>query len=102
LQSAAKLPPRQPVNLLAGHLKRKSQQRSIRRGLFISCWAALALLAVDAWSTAQAWSGEQRQYVELRTNESKIAGERDRLLERNKRVEAQRLFVRQVDDERLP
>lgn len=102
LQSASKLPPRQPVNLVAGHLRRKSQQRSIRRGLLIACWVTLLLLAVDAWSTSQAWSGEQRQYAKLQANESKMGGERDRLLERNHAVEVERAFIRQVDDERLP
>ena len=102
LQSSAKLPPRQPINLVAGHLKRKSQQRSIRRGVLVACWAGLALLVVDAWSTAQSWSGEQRQYTELHANESKMAAERERLLERNQAFETERAFVRQVDEERLP
>ncbi len=102
LQSAAKLPPRQPINLVARHLKRKSQQRSIRRVLLIGSWLTLAFLAVDAWTSSQSWREEQRQYAALRANESKMGAERDRLLERNEAVQRERAFVQQVDDQRLP
>jgi len=102
LQSAAKLAPRQPINLVAGHLRRKSRQLSLRRGLLIGAWVCLALLGVDAWVTAQAWNQEQRQYTELQAYESKMGAERERLLERNKLVEKQRAFVKQVDGDRLP
>lgn len=102
LQTAAKLAPRQPINLVAGHLRRKSAQRSIRRGLLIASWVGLALLSVDAWVTAQAWREEQRQYAELKVRESKMGAEREHLVQRNEAVERERAFVKQVDSDRLP
>ena len=102
LQSAAKLPPRQPINLVAGHLKRKSQLHSIRRVLLITSWVALAFVTVDAWTSAQSWRGEQRQYAELEANESKMSAERERLQERNQAVERERAFVQRVEEGRLP
>jgi hypothetical protein len=102
LQSAAKLSPHQPVNLVAGHLRRKSQQRSIRRVLLIASWSVLLLLGIDVWSDAVSWQGEKRQYAELRAGEGKMGAERERLVERNQAVQRERAFIHQVDDERLP
>jgi hypothetical protein len=102
LQSVAKLPPRQPVNLVAGYLRRKSQQRSLRRVLLAATWAGLLFLAVDAWSRMVSWRQEKRQYSELSANEAKMNAERERLVERNNGVQRERAFVHKVDDERLP
>ena len=102
LQSVAKLPPRQPVNLVAGYLRRKSQQRSLRRILLAATWAGLLFLVVDAWSRMVTWRQEKRQYSELSANAAKMNTERDRLMERNKDVQRERAFVHKVDDERLP
>jgi len=102
LQTVAKLPPRHPVNLVAGHLKRKSRQRTIRRGLLAASWLLLLFLVVDAWSSARSWDVETRQYSDLQANEAKMSAERRRLTERNQAVRRERAFVRQVEDERLP
>ena len=102
LQTVAKMPPRQPINLLAGHLKRKSQQRAIRRVLLIASWVALAFLGVDTWTGAQSWRQEERQYRDLQANQSKMNAEREHLVVRNAAVQRQREFVKQVDDDRLP
>jgi hypothetical protein len=102
LQTVAKMPPRHPVNLVAGHLKRKSQQRTIRRTLLAASWMTLLFLAVDTWSNVLSWREEKRQYNELQSGEAKMAGERERLIERNQAVQREREFVRQVEDERLP
>jgi hypothetical protein len=102
LQSAAKLAARQPINLVAGHLRRKSRQRSVRRGLLIASWVCLAFLSVDAWVSAQAWRQELRQYTDLQAHESKMGAERERLVERNQAVQREKEFVKQVDGDRLP
>ncbi|MEO6992682.1 MAG: hypothetical protein ABI273_03540 [Lacunisphaera sp.] len=102
LQSVAKLPPRQPVNLVAGHLRRKSQQRSLRRMLLAASWAGLLFFIADAWSRTVSWRQEKRQYSELSANEAKMNAEKERLAERNDAVQRERAFVQKVDDERLP
>jgi len=102
LQSSAKLSPRQPINLVAAHLRRKSLRRSIRNVLLAVCWSGLALLIVDASTSARAWSEEQRQISELRTQVPAMKAERNRLLALNETVRREREFIRQVDDERLP
>ena len=102
LQSAAKLAPRQPINLVAGHLRRKGRQSSVRRGVLIATWVGLALLSVDAWFAGKAWRQEQQQYVQLQVRESKMGEERAHLMERNRAVERERAFVQQVNNDRLP
>ncbi len=102
LQSAAKLAPRQPINLVAGHLRRKSRQRSIRRSVLVAAWVGLGLLSVDAWFAGKGWRQEQQQYVQLQVRESKMGEEREHLMERNRAVERERVFIQQVDNERLP
>lgn len=102
LQTLAKMSPRHPVNLVAGHLKRKSQQRSIRRALLAASWLGLLFLIVEGWSSAHSWREEKRQYSALQAGEAKMAAERERLLERNQAVQQEREFVRRVDAERLP
>jgi len=102
LQTVAKLPPRHPVNLVAGSLKRKRLHRSIRRVLLVACWSALVLLGVDAWTTAQAWSGEQDRYARLQADEPRLSAEREKLVERNRIAERDRTFIREVEEDRLP
>lgn len=102
LQTVAKLSPRHPGNMLEGYLKRKRLQQSIRRVLFAACWLGLVYLLVDGWASAREWTANQKLFSELHMNESKMAAERGRLLERNQAVLRDRDFIRQVAEERLP
>jgi len=102
LQTVAKLSPRHPINLVADALKRKRLYRSVRRVLLAACWSALVLLGVDAWTTAQAWSGEQARYSQLQADEPRLNTERGKLVERNQAAQRDRAFIREVDEERLP
>ena len=96
------MPLRHPINLIAGHLKRKRQQRAIRRVLLIASWVGLAFLGVDTWTSGQSWREEERQYRDLLANESKMSSEREHLVARNAAVQREREFAKQVDDDRLP
>ena len=102
LQSAAKLSPRHPVNLVAGHLQRKSRQRSVRRGLLLICWLGLASLAFDSWTKAQLWNADQRRFAQISATAPNLNAERERLLARNQTVQRNRDFIRQVEEQRLP
>jgi hypothetical protein len=102
LQTAAKLPPRQPINLVAGYLKRKRRNSIVRRLLIAACWLGLGLFLTDTWTRAQDWKGEKRRLAALSANEQGMTAERDRLAARNRAVEREKNFIRQADDERLP
>jgi hypothetical protein len=102
LQTVAKLPPRQPINLVSGYLKRKRRQSIIRRLLIAACWLGLGLFLMDTWARAQTWKGEQRRFAALSADAKALTAERDRLVVRNRAVEREQAFVRQADDERLP
>jgi len=102
LQTVAKLSPQQPVNLVAGYLKRKRRLIIGRRVLISACWLALGYFFVDAWAGTQVWHNEQRQLAALTADESTMTTERNRLAERNRLVEREQILIRQADEERLP
>lgn len=102
LQTVARLSPQQPVNLVAGHLKRKGRQRTIRRALIAASWLTLAYFLVDAWSGAVSWREERRQYSELQAGAGRMDAERERLVRRNETVQRERAFLRELDGNRLP
>ena len=102
LQTVAKLSPQQPVNLVAGYLKRKRRQGIVRRVLIAACWLGLGFILLDTWSRAQTWKVEQHRLTALSASQTAMTAERDRLAGRNRTVEREQALVRQVDDERLP
>jgi len=102
LQSVHKLSAQQPVNLVSGYLRRKRRQLIGRRLLIAACWLGLGYFLADAWSSTQAWHDEQRRLSALSANETAMTAERDRLIERNRKVASEQALIRQADEERLP
>jgi len=102
LQSAAKLPAQQPVNLVVGYLLKKRRNFYLRTLLLALTWGALALFGFDTWNRQQAWSQERARFTQLAAREAASTVERDQLVERNQRVAAQQAFIQQVEGDRLP
>lgn len=96
LQTVTRVAPHQPVNLVASYLKRKQRQQFLRRALLAGAWLGLALLGLDGWTRAQDWRDEHARLSALRAHESVLVAERDRLAARNRKVEHEQEFVRQV------
>lgn len=102
LSDVAKLPARNPVNLVSGHLRRKRQVRFARRLLIAACWVGLVLLGVDLWTREQAFAAESARLATLAGSEPELQAEHERLSERNRVADQRRKFVRAVTDEAMP
>jgi hypothetical protein len=102
LKAAAGLAPRDPLNLVAGHLQRKRQRKLLRSGLAAACWLGLASMVVTAWSDQTVRSAELSRYATLKAREATLRTDYDRLLRRNAAMEADRAFVREAVGSRMP
>lgn len=102
LVSVAKLSAQQPINLVSGYLKQKRRQRIFRQVLIAACWIGLGYYIADGWMVGQAWSREQQRLATLQADENLLGAQRDRLAERNRVVEQAQIFIRQVEQERVP
>lgn len=102
LQIVAKLPPRHPVNLVAGYLGRKRRQQFIRRLLVAGTWLTLVLLGLDTWTRVYNWRDEQERFSQLQNSQPALLAERDHLRTRNSELQRLRQFVQQTAEDRLP
>ena len=102
LQTAIKISPQHPVNLLVGYLKIKSRNRLIRAALLAAGWLGLAWMIFNGLHEASAWSEEKSQLAELRGREASLTAERARLTLRNSTVDRNQAFIAQVEHDRLP
>lgn len=102
LQASAKLSPQQPVNLLAGYLKRKLQHRLIRYALLVAGWMALVLTFANSLEFAKEWKDEQSRMASLRRQERSLQAERGRLLKRNQSIEQEKNLIARLSSDRLP
>ena len=101
LQTAAKLPARQPINLLAGYFRRKYRRAVVRLLLIAACWATVAGLAVSDVHVRRTFESEKTRLAELQARESELLQERDRLTARNASLETDRVVVQKGVDERV-
>jgi len=102
LQSAAKLSPQQPINLLSRYLKAKRRTQFIRGGFLIIAWLGLALMISSYFHAASDWRTEQAQLIRLRDRESDLRADRERLERRNSSTERDLAFANHVTTDRLP
>lgn len=102
LDLVARLPARQPINLVAGYLRQKRRNRLVRRAVVGACFLTAALLGLDAWNREQDWRLEQARLEALAQNEGTMVAERERLLARNTGVEVSRAILRELEESRLP
>lgn len=102
LDLVAKLPARQPINLVAGYLRQKRRNRLIRRAVIAACFLGAALLGLDAWSREQAWQAEHARLTELAASEEALRLEQERLTARNAEVEIARGTLAELEAANLP
>jgi hypothetical protein len=102
LQAVAGLSPRDPANLLAGHLQWQHRRGLVRRALGTAGWLGLVLLAAAAWTDLESARAEDRRFARLRTEAPMLRAECDRLAGRNREVMHQREFIEQLANGRLP
>jgi hypothetical protein len=102
LQSAAKLSPQQPINLLSRYLKAKRRTQFIRGGVLIIAWLGLALMISGYFHAANAWRNERAQLTSLHDRETALRADRDRLEQRNRATERDLAFANHVTTDRLP
>jgi hypothetical protein len=101
LQTVIKLPARQPVNLLAGYLRRKRRRAVVRWTLLLGAWTGFAFMALSHWQRAETWTHEVARMDEVRVSEGTLRTERERLIQRNRSVAQDSELVRQIEGERL-
>lgn len=102
LSAVAGLSPRDPANLLAGHLQWQHRRGLIRRALGAAGWLGLVLLAAGTWTDLESARAEDRRDARLRKEAPMLRAECDRLAERNRAVARDRDFIQQVLNTRLP
>jgi hypothetical protein len=102
LQSAAKLSPQQPINLLSRYLKTKRRTQFIRGGFLIIAWLGLALMISNHFHAASEWRTEQARLTSLRAREPALRADRERLDQRNRAIEHDLAFANRVSSDRLP
>ncbi len=83
LQTAIKLPARQPVNLLLGYFSRRRRRALLRLLAITACWSGAAALAVGDLAQRERFAAERTRHAELASRESQLLTERDRLIARN-------------------
>jgi hypothetical protein len=98
LAAVASLPSKNPVNMALGRLKARRRQRLVRTSLGTVAWLAVTLLAASTWSQTESWRVERRMLAGLRTHEDTLKASREHLLQRNREIERERVFVQQAGD----
>jgi hypothetical protein len=101
LQTAAKVSPKQPVNLLSRYLRQKQRNRFLRSGFLAVAWLGLALIISSTYQASQTWQVELARLSALSANENGLRAERDHLAERNHAVEHDQAFIDQVSNDHL-
>jgi len=102
LQTAIKISPQHPVNLLVGYLKTKSRHRLIRGALLAAGWLGLAGMIFNGLNEASAWREENARLIALSRRATALNAEKARLTLRNSSVERDQAFINQVENDRLP
>jgi len=102
LQSAAKLSPQQPINLLSRYLKTKRRTQFIRGGVLVIAWLGLALMISSYFQAASDWRKEHAQLTNLHDHEPALRADRERLERRNNATERDLAFANRVSTDRLP
>ncbi|MFT3780832.1 MAG: hypothetical protein QM790_02380 [Nibricoccus sp.] len=102
LQTSIRLSPQQPINLLAGYLRRKRQHQLIRYSLLAAAWLALAATLFSTWSSSQKWNVERSRLERLAARVPALKAEQAQLLHRNEKVTRDREFITMVEAGRLP
>lgn len=102
LDLVARLPARQPINLVAGYLRQKRRNRLIRRAAIAASFLAAVLLGLDAWNREQAWRVERGHLSAVAASEETLIQERDRLTARNADAERARATLLELEGSRLP
>ncbi|WP_404423133.1 hypothetical protein [Nibricoccus sp. IMCC34717] len=96
LDAVARVPLRQPVNLLSGYLSHKRQIQLWRKGLIAAAWLGFLVLFTSAVSIVQQ-TGDQRSHLaQLATDEATLRAERERLLTRNAVAEANQQTIDEI------
>lgn len=92
----------QPVNLIAGYLRRKRHAQFIRYGLIAIGWLTMANFVQHLWQANDAWRGEKQRLLAVQASETELTDERDRLQARNLTLERERLLRQHIEDASLP
>jgi hypothetical protein len=102
LQSIAGLAPHDPLNLVAGHLRRNRRRRLLRAGVAAALWLGLASMAVSAWSDGLARRAGAQSFAALRSREVALRADLDRLTRRREAMERDRKFISEATGLRMP
>jgi hypothetical protein len=100
--NASRVVRNQPVNLIAGYLRRKRHAQFIRYGLIAIGWLTMANFVQHLWQANDAWRVEKQRLLAVQARESELADERDRLQARNQTLERERNLRQHIEDAALP
>jgi len=92
----------QPVNLIAGYLRRKRHAQFIRIGLIVIGWLTMANFVQHLWQVDSDWRGEKQRLRAVQVRETELTDERDRLQARNRTLEQEGNLRQHIEDAALP
>ena len=100
--NASRVARSQPVNLIAGYLRRKRRAQFIRYGLIAIGWLTMANFVQHLWQADTDWRSERQRLQAVQARAPELAAERDRLLARNGTIERERDLRQRIEEAALP